>query len=49
MENCTFYPVTNHFNNRKSRSVSRAQRSRSVNGFDKSVNRMKVGIEKQRI
>ena len=47
MEKCTFFPSTN--SKRLMRSVSRNERSRSVNGFDKSVNRIKVGNEKQRI
>ena len=43
MEECTFFPITN---SRRMRSISTPNnnRSKSVNGFDKSVNRMKVGL-----
>ena len=43
LEECTFAPVTNA-NSKKQRSTSSRQRSKSINGYQKSVNRMKVGI-----
>lgn len=42
LEECTFAPVTNT-NTKKQRSISNRQRSKSINGYQKSVNRMKVG------
>jgi hypothetical protein len=45
MAECTFQPLTNN----RQRSVSNPHRSRSINGYEKSVQRMKIGIEKQRI
>lgn len=46
LEECTFKPTTNHG---RLRSASANNRSRSINGFEKSVNRMKVGNERHRI
>jgi hypothetical protein len=47
MKQCTFKP---EINNERLRSASNNnRRSRSVNGFEKSVQRIKVGIEKNRI
>jgi hypothetical protein len=46
LENCTFKP---ELCPDRLRSASRAKRSHSVNGFEKTVHRLKVGIEKTRI
>ena len=46
LENCTFKP---ELCPDRLRSASRAKRSNSVNGFEKTVHRLKVGIQKTRI
>lgn len=46
LEECTFKP---EINNDRLRSASNNKRSKSINGFQKSVQRMKVGVEKHRV
>ena len=46
MAACTFKP---ELCGDRLRSVSRNKRGQSINGFEKSVNRMKVGVERNRM
>ncbi len=46
LQSCTFKPT---LHNDRLRSASANKRSNSINGYNKAVNRMKVGQEKSRI
>lgn len=46
MNKCTFKP---DLTNNRLRSASANKRGSSINGYEKTVNRMKVGIERTRI